>query len=355
MNLLEAEAAGIPGAALQPPDEELGPPAGPLPDDLLAPVELEGPQEEGGLRCHACGSQLAADEGWCLACGAAAVRPRRPPGLRAVMLAGSVALVLAGGAAAAGYAALNDTPPKQQVKVQTVAKLTPAPPPVAEVTPTTSTTTDTPPPAPAPLPVQSPVTPVTPITPVTPVATTPKPAPKPKPVKPAPAPGTVPLLVGLLEGSLYDPAKLAVAAGEPSRALDGDPNTSWFATTAADADMKVGFLIGLESAQPILKLRLDTKTPGFSVQVFGANGGKAPAAADSAGWKALGEAGSVDGDPPAGSPSSIKPVDGDKAGDGELVLPLDTAGKSYRWVMLWLTTPPAAGPTVRFNELRLYR
>ena len=48
-------------------------------------------------------------------------------------------------------------------------------------------------------------------------------------------------------------------------------------------------------------------------------------------------------------------ADGDKAGDNELILKLDPGTETYRWVMLWVTTPPAAGTTVRFNEIRLYR
>lgn len=47
---------------------------------------------------------------------------------------------------------------------------------------------------------------------------------------------------------------------------------------------------------------------------------------------------------------------GDKAGDGRINLPLDEgeAGTEYRWVMVWFTTPPASGPTVRINEFKLY-
>ncbi len=119
--------------------------------------------------------------------------------------------------------------------------------------------------------------------------------------------------------------------------------------------MDVGYLLDLEEPESVLKLRLVTKTPGFSVQVFGADGDKAPEAVDSPDWTRLGEAGSVDGDAPEGSTSSSPPVDGDKAGDNEVVLKLDPGTETYRWVLLWVTTPPAAGTTVRFNEIRLYR
>ena len=119
--------------------------------------------------------------------------------------------------------------------------------------------------------------------------------------------------------------------------------------------MDVGYLLDLEEQESTQKLRLLTKTPGFTLQVFGAAGDKAPEAADSPDWTRLGEAGSVDGDPAEGATPSSPPVEGDKAGDGELVLPLDPGTEKYRWVMLWVTTPPAAGTTVRFNEIRLYR
>ena len=119
--------------------------------------------------------------------------------------------------------------------------------------------------------------------------------------------------------------------------------------------MNVGYLVDLEDAESVLKLRLLTKTPGVQLQVFGVEGDKAPEAADSPDWKRLGEAGSVDGDAPEGSASSSPPAEGDKAGDDELVLQLDPGTETYRWVMLWVTTPPAEGTTVRFNEIRLYR
>jgi hypothetical protein len=329
-----------------------------LPDDLLvaaSDAELP-PADDGQPRCSACGNALAAGEDWCLACGtAAAPPPPRTPGLRAVLLAGSLALVLAGGAVAASWAAINDEVPAQEVKVETVAKVTPAPV-VEETTPEPVDLPDPIDPLPE-APAIDPVVPVTPVpvVPVTPTATTPAPDPAPEPVKPPPAPGTTPILVGLQAGSLYDPSKRATASGDPSRALDGDPNTSWFVTTPPGADMNVGFLIDMEDPVAVEKLRLVTKTPGFSLTVFGATGDKAPEAADSPDWTRLGEAGSVDGDPPEGAAPSSPSVEGDKTGDGELILKLDPGDAEQRWVMLWVTTPPAAGTTVRFNEIRLYR
>ncbi len=94
----------------EPPSVE-GEEHAPLPDDLLAPAAIDVAVDDAQTRCRTCGSPLTEGEDWCLTCGAATVPPRRTPGLRAVALAGSLALVLAGGAVAASYAALNDEPP----------------------------------------------------------------------------------------------------------------------------------------------------------------------------------------------------------------------------------------------------
>ena len=82
---------------------------------------------------------------------------------------------------------------------------------------------------------------------------------------------------------------------------------------AAEQARDVGFLVDLEDPATVLTLRLLTKTPGFTLQVFGANGEKAPEAADSPDWSRLGEAGSVDGDAPEdpGAAAADDPAPGD--------------------------------------------
>jgi hypothetical protein len=127
-------------------------------------------------------------------------------------------------------------------------------------------------------------------------------------------------------------------------------------TVPEGSDMNVGYLIDLGDPTALKRIDVFTKTPGFTVQVFGAAGKAAPEEADSAKWKPLGEAGSVDGDPAEGAAPSVPPLTGDKAGDGRINLPLDEgeAGAEYRWVLVWFTTPPASGPTVRINEFKLY-
>lgn len=327
-------------------------------DGLLDPVAEDVPVET-GPSCRACGSAIDDGQDWCLACGTAVEAPRRLPGVRALGIAGVLTLALTGGAVAAAAAAFKHEPPAQQTKVETVAQTTPAP------------TTDTTPTDVAPLPPVSTddtaippadVTPITPdtssVTPIAPVVTTPTTTPTTTtPTTTTPAePKSARIVLSAGAGSLYDPGARATATGDPDRAIDGNTGTSWFATVPAGSDMNVGYLIDLGEKTRLSKIELLTKTPGFTVQVFGSTGSKAPETADDPKWAKLGEAGSVDGDPAEGAAPSVPPVTGDKAGDGKLVLPLKGAGADgeYRQVLLWFTTPPAAGPTVRLSEIKLY-
>ncbi len=134
----------------------------------------------------------------------------------------------------------------------------------------------------------------------------------------------MPILVALTAGSLYDPTARATASGVPSRALDGDPNTSWFATTPADGDMNVGYLVDLENAVSVQKLRLLTKTAGFSLQVFGSSKDKRRPRRTAPTGRGWGRPARSTATAPVGSASTSPPADGDKAGDGELILPLET-------------------------------
>ncbi|MFA9217689.1 MAG: hypothetical protein ACEQSK_11365, partial [Sphingomonadaceae bacterium] len=58
--------------------------------------------------CDRCGTVCSADQEWCLNCGVRMTEPsQRLPGLRATGLVVALAVLLAGGAAAASYAALR--------------------------------------------------------------------------------------------------------------------------------------------------------------------------------------------------------------------------------------------------------
>ncbi|MGX6450105.1 hypothetical protein ACVU7I_18865, partial [Patulibacter sp. S7RM1-6] len=58
--------------------------------------------------CERCGTVCSTDQEWCLNCGVRLTEPsQRLPGLRAAGLTVGLAVLLAGGAAAASYAALR--------------------------------------------------------------------------------------------------------------------------------------------------------------------------------------------------------------------------------------------------------
>ncbi|HVP01697.1 MAG TPA: hypothetical protein VMT10_03925 [Solirubrobacteraceae bacterium] len=329
----------------------------PLPaDGILEPTAADVPEADGPV-CRACGTPLADEQDWCLECGTAVTAPRRLPGLRALSLAGALTLVLAGGAVAAAYAALSEQAPPPETKVKTVATAAP-PPPTTTAPPVTDTTPVTPVEPVSPLTSTTPVTPVAPVTPVTPVTPTTTTTPSTtttttttttKPVNP-------PIVLAAGAGSLYDPQVRATASGDPQRAIDGNPATSWFVTTPAGGDMDVGYLLDLGEPMALKRLVLATKTPGFSFQVYGADGADPPQSITDPGWTQLAGAGSVDATPPAGQPPAIAPAPDDKAGDGLVTLKLETSGKSkkYQQLLLWFTVPPTAGPTVRLIEIKLY-
>jgi hypothetical protein len=371
MTLQDAEPQATTGA--EPTDVAPETPPAPVPaegreplpgDGLLDPVAEESLLLAApGPVCRACGTAIGDGQDWCLECGTAVEPPRRLPGLRALAIAGVLTLGLSGGAVAASYAALNQDTPPQETKVETVAQTTPLP--TTETTPTDVEplpTVDSPPPA-------TDVTPITPAPSVTPSPPTSTSAPTTgqqttttTTTTTTEPEGPKRIVVPASAGSLYDPAKRATAAGDPKKALDGNLDTSWFVTTPPGGDMNVGYLIDLGDPEALTQIDifLKPKTPsaaGFTAQVFGASGKTAPEAADSAKWTELGKAGSIDGDAPDGSAGSVPPLaDGkDKTGDGRVNLPLKgEVGATYRWVLVWFTTPPAGGPTVRINEFKLY-
>lgn len=318
---------------------------GPLPaDGLLDPI-ADLPEEPSGPVCGVCGTPVAGGQDWCLECGTAVTAPRRLPGARAVVLAGALALVLAGGAVAASYAALTEKRPPPATKVETVAQTTPLP------TTTVEPTTDL---EPLP-PLDEPSTDVQPLDPIdtgideVPATTTPGTTTTTTTEKKA-----APIVIAAGAGSLYDPAARATATGDPERAIDGVRGSSWFVTTPEGADMAVGYLLDLGEKTDLARLELLTKTSGFTLQVFGSPRVDPPPTADDPLWTKLAEAGSVDGKPPDGAAGSVPAAKRDKRHDGKIELKLADVGKRFRQVLLWVTIPPREGTTVRFNEIRLF-
>lgn len=307
-------------------------------DSLLAPVEASDLPPVGENDCRVCGAFIAADQDWCLECGAAVDEPRVMPGLAAVGLAGVFTLVLAGGAVAAGVAALNDTIPPRDTKVQTVAQEAPADPAIDD----TLTEDPLPPDGAA---VDEQLTPVAPvdggggsITPVVPDDGGGGGSTQPKAFD---LPGSA--------AALYDPQARFQASNDPALAIDGAKTPTWFVTTAADGNMNIGLQVDLQKSRKVTRLTMTTKTPGFTMYVLGAKGVDPP---DDVGkLTTLGEAASIDAAAESGKPA---PEPGDKAGDETFELSLGNTDKKWRTVVLWFTVPPSKGPTVRISQLKFF-
>jgi hypothetical protein len=315
---------------------------------------------------------MAPGQDWCLECGTAAPgRIGGKPGWRAGATVVGITLLLVAGAVAASYAALSGDANREAAK--------PAPPsatPVAQAppaavpgqpgavapgatipgattpgatTPGVTTPSAIKPPRIFPQGNQAPSavnqTPIpttqTPTVTPSPGATTPTPTTPstPKPTKPA-GPQTIALGADAL--SLYDPYKNATAQGDPADADDNNGDTAWFVTSKNAASMGVGMLVDLESARGVKVLGLVTKTPGFRVEVYGADS-ELPADVLDTRWTHIRDRSRVD--------ETSK--DGTKAGDAMERIVLGGGTSKYRYMLLWFTTPPDAGPTVRLTQVVL--
>lgn len=310
-------------------------------DSLLAPVEASDLPPVGEHDCRVCGAFVEPDQDWCLECGAAVEEPRKVPGLATIGLAGVFTLVLAGGAVAAGVAALNDTIPPRDTKVKTVAQEASAPAPADDtlsedpLAPDSGSTADSQ------------------LTPVAPVDTGGSTDGGTTPVIPDNGGGgsTQPKAFDLPSSAaaLYDPQMRFQASNDPALAIDGAKTPTWFVTTAADGDMNIGLQVDLQKSRKVTRLTMTTKTPGFTMYVLGDKGVDPP---DKVGdMTTLGEAASIDAAAESGKPA---PEPGDKAGDESFELSLGNTDKKWRTVVLWFTVPPRKGPTVRISQLKFF-
>jgi hypothetical protein len=262
------------------------------------------------LACEACGSEMQRGQDWCLECGRAAPgRLGARPGWRAAFTVVGLTLLLVCCAVIASYAALTSKS-ERSAAVPSPASgqpVVPGTPPVAQPTTgapiqpgptgpgTTPPTVAVPPANGIPLiPVPKTATPPanTPVIP--PVTKTPAPgAQAPATVTPpatgtAPATGTqtpttatqTPTVASAAQivpfkadaASTYDPGKRVGAEfGPAENAIDKKPDTVWDVVVPADGKpLGVGLLIKLGAPLALQSLKLDTPTPGFRVELYGA-------------------------------------------------------------------------------------
>lgn len=309
-------------AGSPPEGEDRAAPNGQPPDDPSAAEGSAGRAGAGALApgeraCASCGGALAPGQDWCLQCGAGAPGSLGSAGWRSAVVVLGAVVVLALGAAAAAYAALNRGASKAHVVIATVAP--------ASVAPSTSTQTTPPgtlpttPPGTASTPkaakgllglggVKPPKIPLTAVTPTpttprttspaagntkttsTPTSTTPSSATTPGAGETSEESQQAAILLDPDAASTYNPYEYPASLfGDPSLAIDGDVSTAWTAqvnpTTAPK--MAVGLLIDLKSKQKVSVAQLVTSTPGMTVQVYGTSGQTAPTSITAPAWIAL--------------------------------------------------------------------
>ena len=332
---------------------------------------------------------MAADQDWCLQCGAGAPGSIGTPSWRSATAILGATAILALGAAAAAYAALSNGASKPRALTATV---------IARATPPTSTTPGLPA-TPGAAATPSTTTPATPGTaskantgiapllgglkpPKIPLsALTPKAPNKSKSTPSTGALGTGALGTGtsaptptsttpsssssggsaasgeesqpktiLLDtnaASTYNPYNYPASDfGDPSLAIDGSTATAWTAAVnpAVAPRMAVGLLIDLKTKQHVSALQLVTSTPGMTVQVYGSNSPAPPPSITDPAWIPL-------------SPSEVVKK---KHLRISLRTPSsDKSTKAFTFVTLWVSRAPASSTPeapghVNVNEVELF-
>jgi hypothetical protein len=334
------------------------------------------PEEVTPVRsCPTCGAEMATDQDWCLSCGTAAPgRLGSRPGMRAASTIVALVLLLTGGAVAASYAALSDDASREAGK-----PAGPSGAPVAQVPPAATTTAPGSPTVPT---VPGATTPTTPAPSVPQPGTTPT-VPKPTTTAPtiklpnaspqpqgntSPSPGTTtipqssggtnsgktttqqpadtgpsPLDLPADSVALYDPYARATEKTDPADAYDNDTKSAYSVTAKDGTKMGLGIVVDLESKKAVREIELATSTPGFRAEIYATDSSELPPDILDTRWAHIRDRSRVD----------ETSTGGNKAGDGEERIVLGGGSVKYRYYVIWITTPPDAGPTVRLQDLKL--
>jgi hypothetical protein len=292
---------------------------------------------------------MAPAQDWCLQCGAGARRGAGSPAWRPAATILGLSLLLALGAAAAGYAALNKKThkpaPAATVVAQAPATATTTPTPITPGTPTTIKpvipTTGVKPPK-IPLTTSTPqATPTIPAAPKTDTSGSTNTTPS---STGGAATEPTPVLLDTNAASTYNPYNYAASNfGDPSLTIDGDTSTGWTALVdpATAPRLAEGVLIDLKTPRRFASAKLATSSPGMTVELYGANGKAAPTSITDPAWIALSHARVV--------------------GKKHITIKLRHSKRAFRFITLWISKAPASAvgtPTapghVSVNELELF-
>jgi hypothetical protein len=308
---------------------------------------MDSPRERA---CPSCGASAAGPQRWCLECGHELPGPRRA-GVRSAVGIATTLAVLVGAASAGGYTILQDdkVPPPPPTTVAQAAPPETLPSATQEPGPYT--------PAPlAPLPdtstsstggSSSPVRlggalgsrstggssvgstgsgepsdggSVEPDTDTT-TTTTPQ----------EPRFAVTDIALGAVVVPYAPYAAPDVDLGDPSRAVDGSTRTAWKGPVAVDplAPPQLGIYVDLAGKEKLRRLKLQTPTPGMSIEIYGATSGPPPAITDP-GWDHLVDRSGI-------------------AAETKVKLPQ----RPYRYLLVWIVGAPPDGARPAISELSL--
>jgi hypothetical protein len=139
--------------------------------------------------------------------------------------------------------------------------------------------------------------------------------------------------IELEPGGAYDPLGDGTEhADVVPLAIDGDPASAWSSEDYQALNKPgVGFYVNPERPASPTRATIRTPTPGFSAQILGSGARTAPQRIED--WTELGRV------------ATVRRVKG---------VALDPRGRTYRHVLLWITSLPPSGGAVRISELTLH-
>lgn len=342
--------------------------------------------------CDRCGTVCSTDQEWCLNCGVRMTEPsQRLPGLRAAGLVVALAVLLAGGAAAASYAALRgDARSAANVPSETTgtpvaqAPATTAPPaptsteaaPTASIPDTSSTpsgtsdldtsgSSDTDDTAadtssdvdtggtgaatPSPTPSTSSDTNANAAADAAAAAAAAKKAAadkkaaekkaaadKKKAEETAPVTGPVTFASG--QGSIYDPNGVVADAGDQAKAIDGSTGSSWKVALNPEQTGGFGYVLDFDPAAKLKNVNVVSGTKGATVKVLGTKRSTLPPDAIDNGWDTLADETTL------------------KEGDNVIALQaVSGASSKYKHVLVLVTDTPGSPAALTIRELKATR
>jgi hypothetical protein len=154
--------------------------------------------------------------------------------------------------------------------------------------------------------------------------------------------GPEPILLDPNAASTYNPnAYPSSLFGDPSLTIDGDASTAWATEVQSSLAPQVnaGVVLDLRTAQKLGTVTIKTRTPGMTIEMYGANGHNVPALLTDSTWKKL------------HGPRLLKKK--------KVTVKLATKGAAYRFVLLWIVKAPASSTSadpgnVAIRELELF-